>query len=268
LILINGETNENIAINDRGLLYGDGIFTTMAVKNGQVLCWQQHWQRLVTSCKRLSIPLYKQYIFEQEIKQLIQAQDIKENHIIKCIITRGIGGRGYTPPIQVKSTRILMSLPFPNYHNKNITLQICKTRLSKNPLLAGIKSLNCLPYILARAELIENEGLLLDTENNIIEGTISNIFFVDNGILKTPSLQQSGVDGIIRQLIIKNLNNLNITIKIGNYNLADLYAAQEIFLTNSIIGLWSVNKFDSKVFQFGKFTKKIQNYLQINKLIT
>jgi len=235
-----------IRADDRGLLYGDGLFTTLAVIKQQPQHWQQHWQRLEQGCQRLNIPIPEKSALEQQLSQICTT--LQPCAAIKIIITRGSGGRGYRSPDNPTPNIIISQHPCPTHPNefyqKGVKIRLCHTRLAQQPLLAGIKHLNRLENVLARSEWNTPdiaEGLLLDTQNNLIEGTMSNLFFVKDGVLCTPSLQQCGVAGIMRSLILAAAHAENLPYQIGYFGLNDLYEAQEVFLSNSLLRIWSVH---------------------------
>lgn len=238
-------TFQQLRADDRGLLYGDGLFTTLAVIQRQPQHWQRHWQRLADGCQRLKIPVPEQQDIEHRLSQV--CAELEPQAVVKIIITRGAGGRGYRPPEQAQPHVFFSQHPWPVYPDAffqhGVKLRLCQTRLAQQPLLAGIKHLNRLENVLARSEWDTPEiaeGLMLDTQGNLIEGTMSNVFFVKQGVLCTPSLQQCGVAGIMRGLILATAQAEKIPCKIAEFSLNDLYAAKEVFLSNSLIGIWSV----------------------------
>ena len=147
----------------------------------------------------------------------------------------------------LEPNRILQLNPFPvwpaNPQRNGIQVILCETRLGLNAQLAGIKHLNRLEQVLARSEWQQadiSEGLVCDAEGYLVEGTMSNLFWYRDDELFTPSLEYCGVDGIIRQRLIERAESLQIKVNIGRYLPAELQHADEVFLTNSVIGLWPV----------------------------
>ena len=264
--LINGNPIDEISIYDRGLQYGDGLFETIAVQDGEFLCWQDHIERLIKGCERLNIPRPDQTLLKSEASSLINST---KRCITKIIITRGRGGRGYALPESCNSTRIISVYPWPDYPDENsitgINTRICSYRYSRNPALAGIKHLNRLEQILARSEWSDtsvSEGFVMDQDENIIEGTMSNLFYVTNNTLCTPDLTHSGVAGVIRKKIIKLASELDIETSIKNTSLELLNNANEIFICNSLIGIWPVKTIAEKGFTVGEKTKQLKQILQ------
>lgn len=264
--LINGVATDEISILDRGLQYGDGLFETIAVENGSLLCWDEHLIRLEQGCKRLNISFPEKTLLKEEASSLINAID---HGVIKIIITRGQGGRGYALPEKTNSTRIISLYPWPEHpkqkYSNGINVRVCDYRYAKNTSLAGIKHLNRLEQILARSEWTDDayaEGIVLDQEDNVIEGTMSNVFCVTNNILYTPNLTECGVEGIVRNTIIALASELNINLEIKKLSLEAIKNADEVFVCNSIIGVWPVKAIDEKSFLVGEKTQQIKKALQ------
>lgn len=261
--IINGEISNQINIHDRGLQYGDGLFETIALSNNKLLLWYDHLQRLNRGCKILGLPL----VDEQQWLDDIQALNIKQsNAVIKLILTRGQGGRGYRPPGEPLVTRIVSFYNWPDYpevfHTRGITCVFCKTNASINTTLAGIKHLNRLENVLARNEWQDEgiyEGFMLDNDGHVIEGTMSNIFAVSNNVVYTPDLCRCGVKGVVRNNIIKLANNLNIEVNEIELTKELLLNMDEIFVTNSVIGIFPVKQLNKIEFKPGKTTMLLKN---------
>lgn len=259
MILINGEHQDVIAATDRGLHYGDGLFETIAIRNGKPQLWREHMERLLNGCTRLNIPVPDVSLLAAETAHLCTEG---KHAVLKIIITRGSGGRGYRPPAEPEPQRILIRYPWPEHHvpDEGITLQLCHTPLSCNPLLAGIKHLNRLEQVLARNEWSDesiHEGVMCNTEGYVIEGTMSNLFAVRNGVLLTPELSNCGVAGIIRQQVLALAQQLSIPCDYVRMKVEELNLMDELFVTNSIIGIWPVARFNELQFSKGAVTEKL-----------
>lgn len=267
-ILINGEPATQIAVQDRGLNYGDGVFETIAVQSGKLLCWADHLERLLISCQQLKIPFIEVPQLRRETEAL--ASDV-EHGVIKIIITRGTGGRGYAPPAAPQPNRIVAHYPWPDFPAATaadgIALRVCETRYGHQPMLAGLKHLNRLEQVLARSEWDDPaiaEGVVLDIDDNVIEGTMSNIFYASNDKLYTPDLKRCGINGVIRQKIIE----LADAVTIKPTTLAELLAADEIFVCNSIIGLWPVTRINDNHFKVGTISENMKELLTSREYIS
>ena len=191
--LINGKFKNTISVLDRGLAYGDGFFETMLWdSNGKdkeeigVEFWNRHLKRIIKGCKLMKINIPgEQEIFNQRNKILFKSKaNGVESGLLKLIITRGVGGRGYKFEKNMKANLIFLSFEKPQLELKNyesgVRVRLCKTKLSINKNLSGLKHLNRLDSVLARSEWEDDsfEGIFVDSEKNIIEGTMTNIFFI------------------------------------------------------------------------------------------
>jgi 4-amino-4-deoxychorismate lyase len=263
-ILVNGEYKGTIAIMDRGFQYGDGLFETIEVRQNTPIFLEQHLQRLNKDSQRLHLPKLDLELLRSEIKMLCQNTS---NAVLKIIITRGTGGRGYRQPDNIQPTRILSLHPFPDYpqsyYTDGVVAEFCKTRLGLNPTLAGMKHLNRLEQVMARAEWSDaaiQEGIMLDMNQHIIEGTMSNFFYAQEGILHTASLKKCGIAGILRGWICEQLPVIE-----HDFFMEDLLFADEIFVCNSVIGIWGVRELSSWHYPKNEITKKLQLALENEK---
>ena len=268
MVLINGLPDDKIAISDRGLQYGDGLFETMAYRAGTIEYLDAHFARLIDGCRRLKIEFAQAEKLRNEIN-IVRQSLTDSNAILKIIITRGSGGRGYLAPSGVEPTRVISSHPSPIYpeHNSQtgVRVRLCTHILSENVVLAGIKHLNRLDQVIARNEWHDTEiaeGIMLDYSGHVIEGTMSNVFIVKAGKLFTPILDKSGVAGVMRAQIISLAAELNISVAETTIHLDDFMAADEIFITNSVIGLWPVSEVGNTVYGVGPLTQHLRDVLQ------
>ncbi len=265
-VLINGESQTSIAISDRGIQYGDGLFETIAVENGQCDHWFEHMSRLVEGCARLHIPEPDTQQLLVEAQQLFSGQQLA---VLKIIITRGSGGRGYRIPENVMPSRIISIHSWPEFPPVNRTLGVqlylCETLLSHQPALAGIKHLNRLEQVLARDEWHNpdiSEGLMRDVNGNVVEGTMSNVFAVINNELVTSKIEDCGVAGIMRAHIMRQAVLHEIAVVERNMSLDDILMADELFICNSIIKVWPVRQLLDKNYKvIGNVTAQIMNGL-------
>lgn len=269
-VLINGERKRSLDINDRGIQYGDGLFETIEVRSGQPIFVSQHLKRLQFGCQQLLIPYPGDNIFLSEISILLKKS---KNAVLKIQFTRGQGNRGYRQPQEIEPTRILSLHPFPvfpeSYQQEGVRVRFCSGKLSSNPRLAGIKHTNRLEQVLARAEWVSEsiqEGLMFDHQGYLIEGTMSNVFVVKDGKLLTPFLEDCGVTGIIRGLILGYGSDLGFQIEQQLLTQEFLYRADEVFLTNSIIGIWPVSHLDNLKLPVGPITRQIIDCLEQLKI--
>jgi 4-amino-4-deoxychorismate lyase len=243
-ILVNGSEQSSVDVRDRGFQYGDGIFETIAYKNGQLQLWDEHMQRMQQSAERLSIPMADKSLWLEDIKKL----NLSDDAIIKLTLTRGVSGRGYAYGINGVTSRISAVYSWPEYAESNslgVTACICETPVSVNSALAGIKHLNRLDNVLARNEWSDihiTEGFMLDHNRHVIEGTMSNVFCVLDDELYTPSQEGSGVAGVMRQHVMKLAEQNNISVNVIDISEQNFLHMDSVFITNSLIGIWPVTK--------------------------
>ena len=264
-MLINGVPGDMISIYDRGLLYGDGVFRTLRVAGGKILCWPRHFRKLQQDCAALNLPCPEAALMFDELQQLAGQQP---DGVAKIIITRGLGARGYAPAENIIPTRILSITPFTPYqdefYTQGIRLRVCDLRLAHQPRLAGIKHLNRLENVLAASEWHDAgiaEGLLLDVAGNVIEGTRSNLFMLREGELLTPDLSCCGVAGVQRERVLEWASAQGMPCRIRQFGLAELLAADEIFLVNSVIGLWPVRELQGHTWSNHPLAGQVQEWL-------
>ncbi|MDD4958824.1 MAG: aminodeoxychorismate lyase [Gallionella sp.] len=238
-MLVNGVTSDSISIRDRGLLYGDGVFRTVCVRRGIAQHWALHYQKLHHDCISLVIPCPDFALLTAELELLLTQH---RDAVFKIIVTRGVGARGYAPSSTAQTTHIWDVAPLPVYPKHYVALGIearfCDLRLGCQPRLAGIKHLNRLENVMAAAEWQDAnipEGLLLDVEEHVIEGTRSNVFLVINQRLVTPDLSRCGVAGLQRDRILAHT-----PVEVRRVTVEALLRAEEVFLVNSLIGVWSI----------------------------
>lgn len=268
MILINGQPDNRIPVTDRGLQYGDGLFETLAFREGKLEFLNAHLQRLSAGCERLGITFAAQDKLELELATL--CAQTAEDSVIKIMLTRGSGGRGYKAPKDAEPMRIISAHPMPEYPEScqhGITVRLCQHQLGINPALAGIKHLNRLEQVLARSEWDDDsirEGLMLDINGRLVEGTMSNLFLVNHGQLKTPPVQENGIAGIMRAEVIKLATKLDIPVIEQALTLADLNEAEEVFLTNSLIEIWPVTRLiePDAHWSHGMLTRRLQTELE------
>ena len=270
-ILINGEAIETINITDRGLQYGDGLFETMAVRNGKICLWEDHWLRLTLGCKKLSINLPNKDVLEKEISSLCKNEN-KPLFVIKLIVTRGQGERGYVFTGEQNTTQILSIHPWPDHPEssqvKGVAVRYCETTLSENKYLSEIKHLNRLEQVLARNEWDTDEfqeGLMLTRQGHVIDGTMSNVFAVKDNRVFTPNLSMCGVSGVMRKHVINIAKEKGFEVYEKDFNKVELEMADELFLTNSLFGIWPIRLIaKTRYTKIGVITKQLQE--EVNKL--
>ncbi len=259
--MVNGLVTNDISISDRGLSYGDGVFETLAVRDGHIQFLDYHLQRLGTGCARLRIKAPNDVVIENECRELISGQD---DCVLKIIVTRGAGGRGYRADPDLEPTRIVSMTEWPDIAvtETGFRITVCETRLARNPALAGIKHLNRLEQVLARSEWEDpeiHEGLMLDSEDKVIAGTMSNVFATRNGALRTPDVSRCGISGVMRRVVLETAEELQLESFVCEMGLDDLLTADELFITNALMGITPVTRLCDKEFPSGATTQSLMN---------
>ncbi len=252
-----------IAVNDRGLNYGDGVFETMFLRDGRVRFLDAHLQRLQTSCERLGIALALADVEADVASICSQAAD----GVLKIVVTRGSGGRGYRPDQGMRSHRILTVHDLPAREPRaELAVRWCDVRMSRNAMLAGMKHLNRLEQVLAQNEWHDariGEGLMLDTEGELVSGTASNVFIVRGGTLLTPDLRFCGVRGVMRAQVLRAARELGLSCGEEPLWPEDLHEASEVFLTNSVRGIRSVTTLGDQRWTTTDTARQIAGALQL-----
>ena len=264
-MLINGVPGNTINAEDRGLAYGDGVFRTLRMQAGRPVGWQRQFAKLQHDCNALKIHCPSALVLSSELQQLGKTQP---EGIAKIIITRGVSTRGYSPAAQAESTRILSVTPlaaYPaDYAKQGVRVHVCKVRLGHQFLLAGIKHLNRLENVLAASEWQDQdvpEGLLCDVSGFVISGTRSNLFMLRGNILYTPNLSRCGVAGVQRDRVTDWAKQHGVTCKAAEFRMEELLQADEIFLVNSVFGLWPVRELAGYRRDTHPMSWKIQEWL-------
>jgi 4-amino-4-deoxychorismate lyase len=262
-VLVNGRKGRLDPL-DRGLQYGDGLFETMAVRDGYARFVDWHLERLAEGANRLALPIPER---DRVLGQIAAAWP-KGQGIVKLIWTRGPAGRGYRPPAQVEPTCIAAGFEWPAWPaaawSEGIRLRLCRTRLARNPVLAGVKHLNRLEQVLARAEWDDEriaEGLMLDTMGQVISGTQSNVFAVIAGRIVTPTLDQCGVAGVMRRAFCDWSARRGCAVAERSLLPEELETATEIFVTNALIGAWPVRELEQRRLPAGSQATEFNSWL-------
>ena len=265
MMLVNGMQTDAVSARDRGLTYGDGVFRTFPLRAGKPLLWRRQFAKLAHDCRVLKIDCPAPAVLERDLALIAATESAC---VVKIIVTRGNGARGYAMPVPSTPTRIISASPLPEcptgFCEEGVRVHLCRTRLALQPALAGIKHLNRLENVLARSEWDDPEfaeGLMCDTDDNVICGTMSNLFIVKDGALHTPQLNRCGVAGVMRDLVIELAGEHAIALKVAVIGIDELLAADELFVVNSVIGLWPVAALDRRVWKAGSLSAKFRHWI-------
>ncbi|WP_034619404.1 aminodeoxychorismate lyase [Chitinibacter tainanensis] len=249
--LLNGQPAEHIHLADRGLQYGDGVFRTIKVVAGQPCWWAEQMAKLAADAACLGIACPPASLLRAELQQLLA--EGPQDATAKIILTRGESARGYAAPADLTPNRIVQLGPLPSYPAEyaqvGVAVRSCTTRASWQPALAGIKHLNRLESVLARREWQDPaiyEGLLFDREDLLIEGVMSNVWVLLDGVLCTPRLDSAGVAGVARAQSWRAATELGWPVSERPISRAELAGLQGLWLCNSLSGLLPVASWDGQ----------------------
>ena len=265
VVLVNGEPRASIDPCDRGLLYGDGLFETIAVPGGRPRFLDWHFDRLGRGARALAFPQPDFDLLGREIARAAPA----ERGVVKLVLTRGPGERGYRPPRDPRPTRIVMTLSWPSWPPdlaaRGVRLGWCRTRLSRNVRLAGLKHLNRLEQVLARAEWDDDgdmdEGLMQDDRGRVISATQANLLARIRGEWVTPRLDECGVAGIMRRAFREWSEARGAPVEERALGVAEIRAADALVLTNALIGAWPVASLDGRPLGLDPAVREFNDWL-------
>ena len=262
-VLVDGLPADTVPANDRGLLYGDGVFRTLRIVAGKPRWWDEQLAKLAEDCGRLGLAAPSSETWGRDLDRLVPPS---ADGVLKLLVTRGSGVRGYMPP-QGKSNRRLMDFqPIESSARpeQGLSLRVCSLRLGWQPRLAGIKHLNRLENVLARAEWSDSEiheGLLLDQADRVISGVMSNLFIWRHGRLLTPRIDRCGVAGVARARLLRLAKAQGMTVQETDMDLSLVFDAEEIMLTNSVMGLRRVARLEAKYWPVPVISKCLADWL-------
>jgi len=247
---------DTVPASDRGFMYGDGLFETLRIVGGRVPLWERHCARLRDGCARLRMPLPDLPAMREEVVRLVAGLP---DAVARVTVTRGTGERGYAPPSSPAPRVVVSVAPLAldaGPYAEGIAVRLCETRLADQPLLAGMKHLNRLEQVMARAEWSDpaiGEGLVADMAGNVICATAANVFAVFGDTLVTPAVDRCGVAGVARAEIAALR-----PVSLSPMNPERLAGADEVFLTSAVRGILPVRAFAARTWRPGPVTRALQ----------
>ncbi len=259
IVLINGAKQSKISIFNRNIQFGDGLFETCVVENKKILFWVNHFARLNRGCEQLKISKVDESVWLSDVKKALSLY-MYDRCVVKLILSRGESLRGYGFKDDIKPVRaVIVSELQKTTLNNSFCLEYCQSGYDSNPKLAGIKHCNRLEQVLARAGLKSDEGIMLDENHNVISVTQGNIYAILGNKLITPKLDKCGVEGTRRAVILDLAKFLGIKIKVDTLSVQVLGQADEVFISNSIIGIQSISQIGEIGLGESPITKKIKD---------
>jgi aminodeoxychorismate lyase len=234
-----------IGVNNKGLRYGDGIFETMKMLNGKIICIDDHFARLWNGLQKLQFDIPKNFtpeFLQQQIENVAKKNEHTLAARIRLQIIRGDGGL-YDAKNNFPNY-IIQTWALPNENNSlnvNGLVMGVYDEVKKNyDAISNVKHNNYLPYVLAALHSKKNkwnDAIVLNSQNNICDTTIANIFCIKDNVILTPALNQACVAGVMRNQVIKVLKQNNFTIQETNILPEVLLQADEVFTTNAIYNI-------------------------------
>jgi aminodeoxychorismate lyase len=258
VVLIDGKEETKISIYNRNIQYGDGLFETCIAKNNQILFWQNHLGRLNAGCEKLNINKIAESVWLEDIKKALSLST-ENNYIIKLILSRGNSLRGYSYNENIKPVRVVIAYQMIEYKTQeNYSLEFASSGFHSNPNLAGIKHCNRLEQIMARTNMFADEAIMLDENQSIISVTQGNIYFIFGNKLVTPKLEKCGVIGSRRSIILELSRLINLEVDEDTISIEQVEMANEVFVSNSLIGIQPVTSIGSYYQNKNPLTEKIR----------
>jgi 4-amino-4-deoxychorismate lyase len=262
---VDGREGARIPADDRGLAYGDGLFETIAVLDGAPRLLEHHLDRLTEGARRLAIPARR-----GELRTLLRQEAASLGcGVLKLLLSRGSGPRGYAPPAAPTPRLITGATPrggeFAALSDEPIRVRTCHTPASINPALAGLKHLNRLDQVMARSEWNDpavSEGLMYDADDNLVCATAANVFLLtESGRLVTPAVDRAGVAGVMRRAVLEVAGTLTLPVEVRAVGRAEVLRAREVMLSSSLLGLRCVGMLDGRALAPGALGRRLRSAL-------
>ena len=262
-----------VRVRDRGFIYGDAAFETLRAYGGDVFEWASHEARLRNTCDTLGFADAVPDDCRERVRETLAANDLDDAYV-KVSVTRGVQPGKLTPDPEVDPTVVVQVKALPRggtagerVWNEPATLQTVKTRRAPDASLpADAKTHNYLTGVLARLELQRattdeyrgDEAVLRTLDGYLAEGATSNLFFVDGGVLKTPSEDCDILPGVTRDVVVDLARAEDFPVETGRYEVADLRDADEGFVTNTTWEIRPIESVDGLELGTGPMTKLLQ----------
>ena len=268
----NRDRIEALTIDDRAVQYGDGLFETIAIRHGEARLIELHMERLAKGCGRLGIGMPDVTKLEEELADAIdQSHELAAYCVAKIIVSSGTGQRGYGRRAPVTPTVLIGVFParpvVASAYRNGVETLLCETRIATGSPTAGLKTLNRIEQVLGRSECLaagKFEGLMLDADDRLICGTMSNVFIGSRQRIITPALRRCGVEGVMRRFTIDCLRSDGVEVEERDVTIDECNSAEEIFLTNSQFGALPVSHVGDTAWTTGEMPKRVLQLLASN----
>ncbi|MCG2633758.1 MAG: aminodeoxychorismate lyase [Gammaproteobacteria bacterium] len=264
--------SQGVPVTDRGFQFGDGLFETLAVKQGMPRLWPAHRRRIEQGLRQLRLSL-KQIDWPALEETMFAEAAAQGEGSLKLVVTAGDSARGYARTAGALRWVVIrgeVAARPAEWWRNGVQLHLCETRLGSNSALAGIKHLNRLEQVLARAEWNDQtiaDGLMMDSHGHPVCCTMANLFVVNGNQVSTPGLATCGVRGVMRGQILMHAELLGMTATEEQIQLEQVITADEVFVTNSLIGLWPVCRIGDRPVSVGPVTQILLELVATDALV-
>jgi len=279
IVFLNGrfvpEEQAVVSVFDRAFLYGDGVYEAMRIFNGEPFRWQQHLDRLRNGLEYLKLALPYSPVQLREYTRQLVTQNKMPDSLLRLTLSRGVGRRGYSP-VGADSPSVVLSLhaaPVTQANNPpRWKLISSNVRLPAHEPLARFKTCAKIPQILARAEADAagaDDALLLNTEGFIVEGSSSNLFWLQDKVICTSPLPSGVLPGVTRVVIFELCSKMGLATRELNITAEKLQEADTVFLSLTSVGMAECESLDGKVLRRSDVVKALSEaYWEVVKTET
>lgn len=258
VVFINGKKQSKLSVLNRVTMFGDGLFETCLVENRKLRFWSKHFLRLENGRVRLQINKIPESIWLKDINKAISSLKI-DRCVLKIILSRGEGSRGYGFDEDITPTRIIIASSVPSNIPDQYSLTICDSGYSTNALLSGIKHCNRLEQVISRFGMKGDECIMLDSSGYVVSTSQANIFIVKDGVMTTPNLEECGIEGTRRSVVLEIVKEMGLQVEVGSVPVPELLDADEVFITNSVIGIRPVYMINDRIYNQHGTTNTIKD---------
>ncbi|GLS84645.1 aminodeoxychorismate lyase [Paraferrimonas haliotis] len=269
---LNGD-NEALSLADRGLAYGDGFYTTMRLNDGVIEAWSLHQRRLLDAALMMGMATRLTFAeWFQPHKQFIESKALAlQQGVIKVMVTRGHGGRGYAPPMQAQLQCIVSHHQVPQHYNhwreQGVALRVHAMTLSRHTMLAGVKHLNRIEQVMLKHNHngAGDDYVVCDDSGKLVCGSAANLFFAKGRRLVTPALGRSGIAGITRLQIMQAMVAQGYQVIATELSVTDINAFDGAIMCNALMGVVAINSIDQVRFDSHSLQRTMEHALNKRK---
>lgn len=270
IVFLNGEfvpqERATVSVFDRSFRYGDGLFETLLVVNGNIFRWEQHWARLSNSARLFNIPIpWSPEELQQSARELLEKNSLRDA-LLRLQISRGSGPRGYAPTGQESPVIVMTAHAAPPRPAPPWKLVTCPFRVATSDQLLGHKTGNRLLQVLAAAHAVEQgaeEALLVNTDGHVCESASSNVFWIRDGVVGTPPLLLSVLPGVTRAAVLDLARKLNVPCEEKLLPVEELNSCEGVFLTLTSRGVVEVESLDGTPSRRSPVTAQLQEEFEV-----